>query len=546
MARSLVFTNGNNETITLERSPYLITDIDGLGVPSVDVQEQQSPFIDGTVAIDTVLAPRELTVTVFIIAPNEFANIDTYRRDIVKKLNPKLGPGTLVYTTEGGTSYRIIGVPSSVVFRPKEYNTPYAEAQIVFHCHDPYWQKTTETTTSIGTIASSDEILIYNGDSTMFSPTAIRQSNGLIRVVFRTSPSGYLKQCTSYDNGLTWSGATTLFNEGARYQWWLIDSTGLIRLFYRSDNSFNLLQRTSSDGTTWSISSVVNSSDVNDICVIQDRGGYFRCVYTNTSNYICTRSSADGNTWSAEAVVLSASSASVNIIQNQDGRFFIFYYDSSPQSIKNIYSDDFSTWSSENTVVTGDVGEVNASIDISGSIRIIYKNNTTSYANQRTSLDGITWSSTSSLNFTTFSDIYILQLPSGSFIFFYINSAIDVAMKYGASILNHNSDIDIPCQVRLNGPTINPKIENLRSAEYIRIVKTLATGDYFIVDTTPGNKTVRMFISGIEQNGTAYLDINSTFFQIEPGDTALIYSDESSPSNPATATVTYRERYAGI
>jgi hypothetical protein len=98
--------------------------------------------------------------------------------------------------------------------------------------------------------------------------------------------------------------------------------------------------------------------------------------------------------------------------------------------------------------------------------------------------------------------------------------------------------------VSFNGPSTNPRIVNADTLEYIRLNTTLATGDTFTVDTTFGNKTVTLNQGGIVKNGIAFLDIGSTFFQLEPGSNVVYFEDDAVAST-ATATMTWTERYVG-
>jgi hypothetical protein len=104
--------------------------------------------------------------------------------------------------------------------------------------------------------------------------------------------------------------------------------------------------------------------------------------------------------------------------------------------------------------------------------------------------------------------------------------------------------VSTPIRVQLNGPSTNPRVINNDTLEYIRLDTTLATGDYFIVDTAFGKKSVELWQGGIKRNGLAFLDINSTFFQLEPGANTVYYEDDAVAST-ATATMQWTERYIG-
>lgn len=116
----------------------------------------------------------------------------------------------------------------------------------------------------------------------------------------------------------------------------------------------------------------------------------------------------------------------------------------------------------------------------------------------------------------------------------------------GKSIIVVN-DGDVPCPlcIKFYGETVNPKIINVTTGEYIRIVKTIALGDYVEVCTASGGKTVEISESGSVTNASMYLDLLSTFFQLAVGNNQLTFSDEGAAAG-SSAVITYRNRYIGV
>ena len=116
----------------------------------------------------------------------------------------------------------------------------------------------------------------------------------------------------------------------------------------------------------------------------------------------------------------------------------------------------------------------------------------------------------------------------------------------GKSIIVTNSG-DVPCPVliRFYGETTNPKIINATTGEYIRIVKTIALGDYVEINTAFGVKTVMISESGSITNASMYLDLLSTFFQLAVGNNQLTFTDEGAAPG-SSAIITYRNRYIGV
>jgi hypothetical protein len=109
----------------------------------------------------------------------------------------------------------------------------------------------------------------------------------------------------------------------------------------------------------------------------------------------------------------------------------------------------------------------------------------------------------------------------------------------------NTGDVSAPFLVTFQGPSVNPRIINQNTLEYIRLNTTLAAADHFDVDTSFGNKTVILTQGGIVKNGIAFLDIGSTFFQLERGSNTVYYEDDAVLST-ATASLEFTERYSGL
>jgi len=132
----------------------------------------------------------------------------------------------------------------------------------------------------------------------------------------------------------------------------------------------------------------------------------------------------------------------------------------------------------------------------------------------------------------------IISYGTGAAILFIIRSVTPVPAV-------NTGDVPAPFIVTFQGPSTNPRIINQNTLEYIRLNTTLAAADHFDVDTTFGNKTVILTQGGIVKNGIAFLDIGSTFFQLERG-TNVVYFEDDAVASTATASMEWTERYVGL
>ncbi|HHX82458.1 MAG TPA: phage tail family protein [Pseudomonadaceae bacterium] len=116
------------------------------------------------------------------------------------------------------------------------------------------------------------------------------------------------------------------------------------------------------------------------------------------------------------------------------------------------------------------------------------------------------------------------------------------AMK-GPKIINivNQGDVETPVRIEFRGPATNPRVTNQTSGEYIQVNRELLHGDLLVIATDFGAKRVE--ING--QNVFNWIDLGSTFWQLQVGDNVIEYSSDD-PVEAATVSISYRTRYVGI
>lgn len=102
-------------------------------------------------------------------------------------------------------------------------------------------------------------------------------------------------------------------------------------------------------------------------------------------------------------------------------------------------------------------------------------------------------------------------------------------------------DVETPIRIEITGPATNPKLINALTGEYIRVKQSLLTGDKMTITTDFGRKRVE--ING--QNAFNYIDLTSTFFNLNPGDNILELTTEDI-NDDARVEISYRNRYLGV
>ncbi len=113
----------------------------------------------------------------------------------------------------------------------------------------------------------------------------------------------------------------------------------------------------------------------------------------------------------------------------------------------------------------------------------------------------------------------------------------------GSKIINiyNKGDVKAPVRIEFKGPATNPKIINKATGEFIKINRTLLPEDLLIITTDFGNKRVE--INNI--NVFNWIDLSSTFWNLEAGDNIIEYSSDDELEN-ATVKIAYRSRYLGV
>lgn len=118
----------------------------------------------------------------------------------------------------------------------------------------------------------------------------------------------------------------------------------------------------------------------------------------------------------------------------------------------------------------------------------------------------------------------------------------------GPSMKNIYNDghVDTPVKIYFKGPAVNPIIYNRTTGEFIRVIRELGTDDTLIINTEFGNKTVEIDVRGGNiTNAFHYIDLDSTFFNLQVGDNLIEYTTENDLI-PQGVEIRYRERYTGI
>lgn len=106
--------------------------------------------------------------------------------------------------------------------------------------------------------------------------------------------------------------------------------------------------------------------------------------------------------------------------------------------------------------------------------------------------------------------------------------------------------VDAPFVAVLHGPCTEVTLTNMATGEAFTITITLGSSDLVTVNTTPGSKSIKKTISGVETTDWSGLDLTTPrLFSLRPGNSSVKFEAVGAGANTA-ATLTWRNRYGGV
>lgn len=98
---------------------------------------------------------------------------------------------------------------------------------------------------------------------------------------------------------------------------------------------------------------------------------------------------------------------------------------------------------------------------------------------------------------------------------------------------------------RALGELDNPQLFNVNTREYMKVNYTMIAGDVITIDTSYGNKSITLNRGGVETNIYRYMDVDSTFLQLDIGDNVFRYDADDGITN-LEVTVYHSQQYLGV
>lgn len=112
-------------------------------------------------------------------------------------------------------------------------------------------------------------------------------------------------------------------------------------------------------------------------------------------------------------------------------------------------------------------------------------------------------------------------------------------------MLINDGSISTPLHITIAGPATNPSVTNETTGEQIRLLQSLTASQVLEIDTKRGQKSVTIIEGSNRQDAFQYLDPQSVFFSLVPGNNLLRYKSDNE-SEMTQVDLRYRELFAGV
>ncbi|KAI3350153.1 phage tail family protein [Clostridium botulinum] len=100
-------------------------------------------------------------------------------------------------------------------------------------------------------------------------------------------------------------------------------------------------------------------------------------------------------------------------------------------------------------------------------------------------------------------------------------------------------------EFKANGYLSSPSLFNVNTREYIKISKDMVGGEKIVVNTNYGQKKIQSTVDGEIIDILNYLDLSSTFLQLNTGDNLFRYDADSNLNN-LQVSIYYNPKYLGV
>ena len=302
--QKLIWTNSKGDSINLTSGDFGITHWEGFSNTSLSIQSQQVPMVDGSIYLDSLLEPRELSVTLAICDNNNLEKRYRLRRELISVLNPKLGEGYLIYKNNF-ISKRIKCIPQIPLFPTKNSNDRGTQkGELSWTACDPYWEDLELSSTVL--VPGVRTSVVNNGDVPCELNIDFLNDNVTNPEIKNFTENKKIKLSGTFNENInidTNIGVKSIYEEKFKFTSKNINAFNFsysekLNLFMAVNGNDGLIY-TSSDGINWECKSAISNRQLFDIIYSEKLNLFVAVGLTGVNHEIVSTVdvSSDGINW---------------------------------------------------------------------------------------------------------------------------------------------------------------------------------------------------------------------------------------------------------
>lgn len=140
-------------------------------------------------------------------------------------------------------------------------------------------------------------------------------------------------------------------------------------------------------------------------------------------------------------------------------------------------------------------------------------------------------------------------LPQYEFPFELISDGIEMGYRELSLVTNvineGNITLGMVIKMKATGTVTNPSLYDVYKNHELKINTEMQAGDIITIDTRYGKKRIELERGGITSNIINFIDYNSVFLQLEPGDNLIRYGADININN-LDVSLYYTPAYLGV
>ncbi|MCT1577530.1 phage tail family protein [Oceanobacillus kimchii] len=122
----------------------------------------------------------------------------------------------------------------------------------------------------------------------------------------------------------------------------------------------------------------------------------------------------------------------------------------------------------------------------------------------------------------------------------------ELGISGDSTILYNGGDVDAPVTIDIQGPVTRPRVINKTTGQFVILNRSLSADEVLHINTNDQNKRVEIY-RGAEtiEKAIGYLDHDSDFWKLEPGDNEIQYIADAGNAD-AIVAIAWHNHYLGM